>query len=487
MKFTRSALACVVLSASIVGIATVSAAAPRVSVTLEPIVGSVVEVPNVGVGKVVSTMPITISDNYWAPLNTRNAYAKFALGTQSGSQSDVVRAVLRVSIQNCDAPYSPGGPYSAPVRVAATTGTAWTLPTWSTRPEVDDERSRRPIAGGVLEFNVTDAVAEAEAVVGFQLRMTPGSGRPRFQPNYCNINGLSLVVTTNAPRATTTPPSTATPTTVVPSTSTTTSSTTTSSTTISSTTTSSTTTSSTTSSTVPGVAHAPIGLAAPAYIYKGIQADYDKLIASGLKIVVLNPNSGPSNAIEPEYASHIQRFTAAGTKVFGYVRTNYGTQPIATVQAEVQRWMDLYGPSGLAGIFFDESTSDCSGTNNYYEGIIASAHSKGLQTILNPGVVPSAGCLTSSTDIMVTWENNDALAQTTFLDSTTVKWKQWHIVYNVASCSRMSALATQARANKVDYFWATDDPGPAAGNPFDTVPSFLTPMNLLYTTGTGAC
>jgi Spherulation-specific family 4 len=472
MKLSRSfpaLVAATLLSGALLGI-TASPAA-RLTTSLDPVAGSVIEVANTGGDRVVSTMPLTIADNYWAPLSTRYGFAKFSTGISSSIPTDdLQRAVLRVGIQNCDAPYSPGGAYSIPVRVAATTSTNWSQPTWATLPQVEDEQSRRPNGARTLEYDVTDEVENAGTTVGFRLRMASGTGRPRFQPNYCNISSLKLVLTTNV-TTTTTAPTTIAPTTTVP-------------TTIAPTTAAPTTTASTS---VPGNTHSPIGLAAPAYIYKGIQADYDKLIAAGLKIVVLNPNSGPSVALEPEYATHIQRFTAAGTKVFGYVRTNYGTQPIATVQAEVQRWIDLYGPSGLAGIFFDESTSDCTGANNYYETIIASAHNKGLQTILNPGVVPSTGCLASSTDIMVTWENNDALAQPTFLDSTTVKWKQWHIVYNVATCARMSALATQARANKVDYFWATDDPGPAAGNPFDTVPTFLSPMNSIYTTGAGVC
>jgi Spherulation-specific family 4 len=466
VKLSRSIpvlVAAALASVAVVGI-TASPAA-RLTTSLDPVADSVVEVANTGGDRVVPTLPLTIADNYWAPLSTRYGFAKFSTGIGSTIQTDdLQRAVLRVGIQNCDAPYSPGSAYSVPVRVAATTNTNWSQPTWATLPPVEDEQSRRPNSARTLEFDVTDEVQSAGATVGFRLRMSSGTGRPRFQPNYCNINSLKLVLTTNV--TTTTAPTTVATTSVAP-------------TTVATTT--------TTSTSAPGNTHSPIGLAAPAYLYKGIQADYDKLIAAGLKIVVLNPNSGPSLALEPEYATHIQRFTAAGTKVFGYVRTNYATQPIATVQVDVQRWIDLYGPSGLAGIFFDESTGDCTGSSNYYETIIASAHSKGLQTILNPGVVPSTGCLASSTDIMVTWENNDALAQPTFLDSTTVKWKQWHIVYNVATCARMSGLAAQARENKVDYFWATDDPGPAAGNPFDTVPTFLTPMNSIYTTGAGVC
>jgi hypothetical protein len=96
-------------------------------------------------------------------------------------------------------------------------------------------------------------------------------------------------------------------------------------------------------------------------------------------IVVLNPNSGPGNAVNADYTKAITALKQEGIIVTGYVHTSYGARNIDLVKNEVNQWFAWYKPDG---IFFDEM-----GLNHpYYQAI--NTHTKslgGIYTIGNPG------------------------------------------------------------------------------------------------------
>jgi hypothetical protein len=56
-----------------------------------------------------------------------------------------------------------------------------------------------------------------------------------------------------------------------------------------------------------------------------------------VNIVVANVDSGPGTTQESNYVTAIDQAQAAGITVLGYVWTDYGSEPTATVEAEVNR------------------------------------------------------------------------------------------------------------------------------------------------------
>src|SRR5438445_2610080 len=83
-------------------------------------------------------------------------------------------------------------------------------------------------------------------------------------------------------------------------------------------------------------------------------------------IVILNPSSGPGTAPQASFTSAITAMKAAGIKVLGYVFTSYGTRPIASVEADIDKYVTFY--PDIIGINFDEFATSA-GQEAYYGSI----------------------------------------------------------------------------------------------------------------------
>lgn len=69
-------------------------------------------------------------------------------------------------------------------------------------------------------------------------------------------------------------------------------------------------------------------------------------------MIVLNTSAnGPGTTVDPNADVASKFLMGAGAKIIGYVDTNYGATPFATVQADILAWKTLYPQ--LCGIFFD--------------------------------------------------------------------------------------------------------------------------------------
>ncbi|HXU04273.1 MAG TPA: spherulation-specific family 4 protein [Polyangia bacterium] len=107
-------------------------------------------------------------------------------------------------------------------------------------------------------------------------------------------------------------------------------------------------------------------MAVPAY-FDPSNAQWQTLIAGAptVGMIVFNPESGPGTATDPGYTKVIGQGQAAGIKMLGYVGTSYGARPEADVIADINRYYDLYTPSG---IYFAEGPmdSDCTAMEAMY-------------------------------------------------------------------------------------------------------------------------
>ncbi len=107
--------------------------------------------------------------------------------------------------------------------------------------------------------------------------------------------------------------------------------------------------------------------------------------AGSVRLVVLNPASGPGPARQDGYAALVGRLKSVGIASIGYVNTDYGARSSQAVRddcAVFRAWYDV------DGVFLDQARADVAGLDAY-EQYVRDARSLGCRTVvLNPGVAP---------------------------------------------------------------------------------------------------
>lgn len=210
---------------------------------------------------------------------------------------------------------------------------------------------------------------------------------------------------------------------------------------------------------------------------------------SKLPILVANVVNGPDVSLHTSWQDVIDRASAAGKIVLGYVRTGYlslsqqafttrlGSTALqdweAQIEGDVDMWYKLYGDS-IGGIFFDEGWPECGEGNKYHDfykhiNDYTKRNHPGAYTILNPGS-PIDSCFEDTMDTLLTFElSYEAYTGSYTGNNWTAKdpRKLWHIVYNVpeGSIEQVAALAAQRGAG---FLQMTNDNLP---NPYDNLPS----------------
>ena len=103
--------------------------------------------------------------------------------------------------------------------------------------------------------------------------------------------------------------------------------------------------------------------------------------------VIINPNSGPGEETDSNYARQLKENMKAGIKNIAYIRTNYQKRPLAEVLADVDKYYKLYGKDNLSGFFFDEVGVDDANQPAYMKAVYEYVKGKGKENIVvaNPG------------------------------------------------------------------------------------------------------
>lgn len=85
----------------------------------------------------------------------------------------------------------------------------------------------------------------------------------------------------------------------------------------------------------------------PAYFDPG--PEWDRVIAAApvVEYVIVNPNSGPGDAPDPEIQRVVREAQAAGIKVLGYVFTDLANEDPDEVKAEIRAYQEWYGVDGV--------------------------------------------------------------------------------------------------------------------------------------------
>ncbi len=156
------------------------------------------------------------------------------------------------------------------------------------------------------------------------------------------------------------------------------------------------------------------GILVPLYLYPAdihTNATYNRLMNLKRRYetvpfwVIVNPNSGPGKDVDANYTKAIDRLEGAGCVVLGYVRTDYGKQPVKQVQADLDLWRKLYPRT--QGIFFDEMMNeDTDAAVAHQVALNKSAAERGYwPTVANPGTgTPGRYFAADTADVIVVHE-----------------------------------------------------------------------------------
>ena len=124
----------------------------------------------------------------------------------------------------------------------------------------------------------------------------------------------------------------------------------------------------------------------------------------------MNPDSGPGPRQNLDYVNTVNKTTAAGVRVLGYVYTDYGDRSLSDVTSDIDNYYKWYN---VDGVFLDEAEyRDCT-DDAYYQNLYNHIKAKGGQVILNPGT-QTEECYADSADVIVNFEGTyDAYARET--------------------------------------------------------------------------
>jgi hypothetical protein len=190
-----------------------------------------------------------------------------------------------------------------------------------------------------------------------------------------------------------------------------------------------------------------------------------------VRLVVMNPDSGPGGSLDPGYVSAVRAAQAAGITVVGYVYTDYGARSLDVVESDVAAYYRWYG---VNGIFFDEASDSCS-KEPYYATLDAYVHAEGAAqtTILNPGTA-TGQCYLAAADILLTFEGSyhqyvhsySAPAWVARYPSS----RFWHVIYDAPNAKALARTVKLGRQRGAGLVYVTSQRLP---NPYGELPALV--------------
>jgi hypothetical protein len=188
-------------------------------------------------------------------------------------------------------------------------------------------------------------------------------------------------------------------------------------------------------------------------------------------VIIVNPDSGPGKAADPNYTRVIDQARDKGFTLIGYVSTKYAKRPLAEVKADVDRWVNLY--PGVQGIFFDEQASEADKVDYYAVLYEHARKERGLALVVNnPGTScaeeylarPAADvvCLAESTKEFGLFRPPGWAA-----DYPASRFAA--MLYKVADAGRMRRYVRAMAEKRVGHCYLTDN---GKSNPWDRLPGY---------------
>jgi hypothetical protein len=211
-----------------------------------------------------------------------------------------------------------------------------------------------------------------------------------------------------------------------------------------------------------------IRLLVPAYFYPAGEGarEWDRLLESPARsriVAIVNPASGPGRAVDPNYAAIFEKAKRSEVTLVGYITTSYGRRPLGEVEADVDRWIQLY--PGIRGIFFDEQSSG-EDQVDYQAALYQYVRGrKKLDLVLtNPGTACSERYLSRpTTDAACLFEGPLAAGEIplpAYASRSAAKGRVAALPYGVDTADRMRKCLESAVEKGVGYLYITDSAGP---------------------------
>lgn len=224
------------------------------------------------------------------------------------------------------------------------------------------------------------------------------------------------------------------------------------------------------------------GIIVPLYEYPTYfnpSGDYQSVQAGApfASCLILNGSSGPPNPMNNDWTNQLLQLHAAGVMGIGYVPTNFGGTPIATVKNMIDVWYaDMASQQGahnnliapIDGIFFDEGDFQAS-TQPYYLELYNYVKSKDNGSganfvVLNPGDIPDESYMQAS-DVLCVVENTYTFYTTQF-QALIPNWfpfyparKFMHVVTSVTDTTKLATVQALSKTLRGGYLYCIDSAG----------------------------
>jgi hypothetical protein len=211
-------------------------------------------------------------------------------------------------------------------------------------------------------------------------------------------------------------------------------------------------------------------LVVPAYFHPAARPDQWAELAehpSQVQLVILNLANGPGQDRNPDFESALEVLRGAGIAVAGYVDTNYGRRAARSALADLYRYLNWFG---VSGVFFDRVAGTAQELD-YYARLARRSRELGAATVVfNHGAHPLEA-YADHADLLGTFEG----PWQSYLQLPIPRWtrsrpagKFYHVVYSVPAEHAADAflLAVRRRAGCV---YITDRGG---ANPYDQLPAW---------------
>jgi len=199
-------------------------------------------------------------------------------------------------------------------------------------------------------------------------------------------------------------------------------------------------------------------------------------------LIIINPASGPGDAVDARYTAVIEKARGRGVVIFGYIDSGYGAIAVDRIAEETSRHRSWYP---VDGILVDRVAPDDSSLPHYTD-IARRVHAAGLSVAFNPGQPDIDAAYAAIADHVVVFEG----PLSTYLESHFPRWmadiapsRLWHLVYGVATADEMQHVVARAAASNAGLVYVTDGILP---NPWDRLPPYWdSEQQLLHETTPG--
>ena len=200
--------------------------------------------------------------------------------------------------------------------------------------------------------------------------------------------------------------------------------------------------------------------------------DWTKAIHNGAVapgVMILNPASGPGTSPDEALQASVSHAQDSGSRVIGYVGTEYGARPLAQAEQFVREYHSWYG---VTGIFLDQTPTEGTSNIGYYRTLARFIHRiiPDATIWLNPGDFPARAYMSVGNVVMVfegPYKN--------YVNLPVPKWvKDYrpgrfaHTVYATPEAAISSAVKL-SRVRNAGYLFVTDNVG---ANPYSALPDY---------------